>query len=73
MPGVEVPGVEIPGAELKSYEVGKSEVFEGDGSIAYALKADVLFDFDSATVKPAAADDPAGRAKNRRVVISVQT
>ncbi|MFI7451044.1 OmpA family protein [Nonomuraea sp. NPDC049714] len=55
VPAVEVPSVEIPSAELKSYEVGKSEVFEGDGSIAYALEADVLFDFDSAAVKPAAA------------------
>ncbi|MEU8244805.1 OmpA family protein [Nonomuraea sp. NPDC048916] len=54
VPGVNVPGVDIPGAELKSYEIGKSEVYEGDGSIAYNIKADVLFDFDSATIKPGA-------------------
>ncbi|MGP3931965.1 OmpA family protein [Nonomuraea sp. KM88] len=54
-PGVEVPGVEIPGAELKGYEVGRSQVFEGKDSIAFALEADVLFDFDSADIKPSAA------------------
>ncbi|MFG1969803.1 OmpA family protein [Nonomuraea fuscirosea] len=55
VPGVEVPGVEIPGAELKGYEVGESEVLEGEDSIAFSIRADVLFDFDSATVKPEAA------------------
>ncbi|MGP4100080.1 OmpA family protein [Nonomuraea sp. KM90] len=52
---VEVGAVEIPAAELKSYEVGKSEVLQGDDSIAFSIKADVLFDFDKATIKPAAA------------------
>ncbi|GAA1672581.1 hypothetical protein GCM10009733_082160 [Nonomuraea maheshkhaliensis] len=55
VPAVEVPAVEIPAAELKAYEVGKSEVLEGEDSIAFSIEADVLFDFDSATVKPEAA------------------
>ncbi|MFB9882065.1 OmpA family protein [Planobispora siamensis] len=52
---VEVKAVEIRAAELKAYEVGKSEVLEGEDTIAFSLDADVLFDFDSAAVKPAAA------------------
>ncbi|MFC4060894.1 OmpA family protein [Planomonospora corallina] len=52
---VEVRAVEIPAAELKAYEIGESEVLEGGGSIAFAVKADVLFDFDSAAIKPEAA------------------
>ncbi|WP_188197685.1 OmpA family protein [Nonomuraea sp. SYSU D8015] len=55
VPAIEVPAVEIPAAELKAYEIGKSEVLEGDGSIAFSITTDVLFDFDSATIKPAAA------------------
>ncbi|WP_344858323.1 OmpA family protein [Planomonospora alba] len=55
VPAVSIPAVSIPAASLSAYQVGESEAFEGGGSIAFAVKADVLFDFDSAAIKPEAA------------------
>ncbi|SPT50385.1 OmpA family protein [Actinomadura madurae] len=55
VPGVSVPGVSVPGATLKAYTAGPGQVIKGDDSIAYDIKADVLFDFGKADIKPAAA------------------
>ncbi|TDD81021.1 OmpA family protein [Actinomadura darangshiensis] len=54
VPGVSVPGVSVPGASLKAYVAGPAEVIKGEESIAYNIKADVLFDFGKADIKPAA-------------------
>lgn len=64
-PAVTVPEVRIPEARLDAYKAGAGEVLKGGGKIAYDIKADVLFDFGKADVKPAAA------AELRRVVASV--
>lgn len=55
IPSVRVPSVQTPSAHLTSYVAGKSDVLEGENTIAFSLKADVLFDFDSAEIRPAAA------------------
>lgn len=55
VPGVSVPGVSVAGATLKAYVAGPAQVIKGDGSIAYNIEADVLFDFGKADIKPAAA------------------
>ncbi|TDC54937.1 OmpA family protein [Actinomadura sp. KC345] len=60
VPGVSVPevsvrGVSVAGASLKAYRAGPGQVIEGDGSIAYNIKADVLFDFGKADIKSDAA------------------
>lgn len=55
VPPVYVPAVTVPGAMIESRIVGRSEVLKGDDSIAYSINADVLFDFDRAEIKPAAA------------------
>jgi outer membrane protein OmpA-like peptidoglycan-associated protein len=56
-PSVSIPSVSVPSASLKSYTAGRSQVFEGNDSIAYNIEADVLFDFGRADIKPAAAAD----------------
>ncbi|TDC77104.1 OmpA family protein [Actinomadura sp. 7K507] len=55
VPGVSVRGVSVPGASLKAYRAGPGQVIKGDGSIAYNIEADVLFDFGKADIKPDAA------------------
>jgi outer membrane protein OmpA-like peptidoglycan-associated protein len=55
VPGASVPGVSVAGATLKAYVAGPAQVMKGDGSIAYNIEADVLFDFGKADIKPAAA------------------
>lgn len=63
-PGVNVPGVSVPGVSLKSYVAGPGQVIKGDGSIAYNIEADVLFDFGKAEIKPAAAAELGEIAKS---------
>ncbi|GAA2603818.1 OmpA family protein [Actinomadura fulvescens] len=55
VPRVDVPRVDVPRADIERREVGQSELLKGKDSIAYNIKADVLFDFGRADVRPAAA------------------
>jgi len=56
VPAVSIPPVSVPAASLKAYTAGRGQVLKGgDGSIAYNVEADVLFDFGRSDIKPAAA------------------
>jgi outer membrane protein OmpA-like peptidoglycan-associated protein len=67
VPAVSIPAVSVPAASLKAYTAGKSQVFKGgDGSIAYNVEADVLFDFGRSDIKPAAA------AELRKIAASIE-
>lgn len=65
-PAVSILAVSVPGASLKAYVAGPGQVIKGDDSIAYNIKADVLFDFGKADVKPAAAKALAELAESIR-------
>lgn len=63
---VAVSSVAVESASIASRRVGQTDVLEGDDSIAFSINADVLFDFDKADIKPAAA------AELRRVAQAVK-
>jgi outer membrane protein OmpA-like peptidoglycan-associated protein len=67
VPAVNVPAVTVRAALLRSRLIGRSEVIEGRDTVAYNVKADVLFDFDKATIKPGAA------AELRRIAEAIKT
>jgi outer membrane protein OmpA-like peptidoglycan-associated protein len=54
LPSVSLPSVSFRSASLHSQKVDGATVLKGDGTIAFELKADVLFDFGSATLKSGA-------------------
>ena len=57
VPTVSIPMVRVPMATLQSRTAGQSQELKGGGTVAYDIKADVLFDFGKAEIKPAAATE----------------
>jgi outer membrane protein OmpA-like peptidoglycan-associated protein len=54
LPSVSLPSVGFRSASLHSEKVDGARVLKGDGTVAFEIKADVLFDFGSATLKSGA-------------------